>query len=76
MVNNAATIAIGPIAETTTETWNRVMAVNLRGVFLGCREAARQMIAQGTGAGSSTRRPGRAGVATRSSAHTRRASSA
>jgi meso-butanediol dehydrogenase / (S,S)-butanediol dehydrogenase / diacetyl reductase len=49
MVNNAATIAIGPIAETTTETWNRVMAVNLRGVFLGCREAARQMIAQGTG---------------------------
>jgi meso-butanediol dehydrogenase/(S,S)-butanediol dehydrogenase/diacetyl reductase len=49
MVNNAATIAIGPIVETTTETWDRVMEVNLRGVFLGCREAARQMIAQGTG---------------------------
>lgn len=49
MVNNAATIAIGPLVDMTTETWDRVAAVNLRGVFLGCREAARQMIAQGTG---------------------------
>jgi meso-butanediol dehydrogenase / (S,S)-butanediol dehydrogenase / diacetyl reductase len=49
MVNNAATIAIGPIVETNTDTWDRLVAVNLRGVFLGCREAARQMIAQGTG---------------------------
>jgi meso-butanediol dehydrogenase / (S,S)-butanediol dehydrogenase / diacetyl reductase len=49
MVNNAGTIAIGPVVETTAETWDRVMQVNLRGVFLGCREAARRMIAQGTG---------------------------
>jgi meso-butanediol dehydrogenase / (S,S)-butanediol dehydrogenase / diacetyl reductase len=49
MVNNAATIAIGPLVETTVETWDRLMEVNLRGVFLGCREAARQMIAQGAG---------------------------
>ncbi len=49
MVNNAATIAIGPLVETTTEKWDQLMEVNLRGVFLGCREAARQMIAQGTG---------------------------
>jgi meso-butanediol dehydrogenase / (S,S)-butanediol dehydrogenase / diacetyl reductase len=49
MVNNAGTIAIGPVVETTTQTWDRVMQVNLRGVFLGCREAARRMIAQGTG---------------------------
>jgi acetoin reductase-like protein len=49
MVNNAATIAIGPIVETTVETWDRLMATNLRGVFLGCRAAARQMIAQGDG---------------------------
>ena len=49
MVNNAATTAIGPLVETTTETWDQLMEVNLRGVFLGCREAARQMIAQGTG---------------------------
>jgi meso-butanediol dehydrogenase/(S,S)-butanediol dehydrogenase/diacetyl reductase len=49
MVNNAATIAIGPVVETTKDEWDRVFAVNLRGVFLGCREAARQMIAQGDG---------------------------
>lgn len=49
MVNNAATIAIGPLVETSTQTWDEVARVNLRGVFLGCREAARQMIAQGDG---------------------------
>jgi len=49
MVNNAGTIEIGPLTDTTVEAWDRVMDVNLRGVFLGCREAARQMIAQGEG---------------------------
>jgi acetoin reductase-like protein len=49
MVNNAGTIAIAPVVETSVETWERVLAVNLRGVFLGCREAARQLIAQGEG---------------------------
>ena len=49
MVNNAATIAIGPVLETSTETWDDLFDVNVRGVFLGCREAARQLVAQGTG---------------------------
>jgi acetoin reductase-like protein len=49
MVNNAGAIAIGPVVETSLQTWERIVAVNLRGVFLGCREAARQMIAQGSG---------------------------
>jgi acetoin reductase-like protein len=49
MVNNAATIAISPLTEQTLAGWERIQAVNLRGVFLGCREAARQMIAQGHG---------------------------
>jgi meso-butanediol dehydrogenase / (S,S)-butanediol dehydrogenase / diacetyl reductase len=49
MVNNAGTIAMKPVVETSVETWDRVLDVNLRGVFLGCRAAARQMIAQGTG---------------------------
>lgn len=49
MVNNAATIAIGPLLDTTTAAWDRLIAVNLRGVFLGCREAARQMVAQRSG---------------------------
>jgi NAD(P)-dependent dehydrogenase (short-subunit alcohol dehydrogenase family) len=31
------------------ESWDRVLAVNLKGVFLCGQEAARQMIAQGTG---------------------------
>jgi acetoin reductase-like protein len=49
MVNNAGTIAIAPVVETSVETWDRVLEVNLRGVFLGCREAARRMIEQGGG---------------------------
>jgi len=49
MVNNAGTIVISPLVDMTTEAWDHVVDVNLRGVFLGCREAARQMIAQGFG---------------------------
>jgi len=49
MVNNAATITISPLVDTTVEEWDRLMEVNLRGVFLGCREAARRMIEQGGG---------------------------
>jgi acetoin reductase-like protein len=49
MVNNAGTIAVAPVVETTAETWDRILDVNLRGVFLGCREAARRMIGQGDG---------------------------
>jgi acetoin reductase-like protein len=68
MVNNAATIAIGPVVETSAETWDDVVRVNLRGVFLGCREAARTMIAQGDGgriinASSGAGRQGNADIA-------------
>jgi meso-butanediol dehydrogenase/(S,S)-butanediol dehydrogenase/diacetyl reductase len=49
MVNNAGTIAIGSVVDTSVETWDRLIEVNLRGVFLGCRAAARRMIDQGTG---------------------------
>jgi meso-butanediol dehydrogenase / (S,S)-butanediol dehydrogenase / diacetyl reductase len=49
LVNNAGTIAIAPLLDTTVETWDRVLAVNARGVFLGCREVARAMIDQGSG---------------------------
>ena len=49
MVNNAGTIVISPLVDMTTEAWDRLMDVNLRGVFVGCREAARHMIAQGRG---------------------------
>jgi NAD(P)-dependent dehydrogenase (short-subunit alcohol dehydrogenase family) len=49
MVNNAGTIAISPLTETGIEDWRRVFRINVEGVFLCCRAAARQMIAQGRG---------------------------
>jgi NAD(P)-dependent dehydrogenase (short-subunit alcohol dehydrogenase family) len=36
-----------PIHEVSLEVWERTQAVNMRGVFLCCREAARLMIAMG-----------------------------
>jgi meso-butanediol dehydrogenase / (S,S)-butanediol dehydrogenase / diacetyl reductase len=49
MVNNAGTIAVDSVIDTSVEEWDRILATNLRGTFLGCREAARQMIRQGEG---------------------------
>ena len=39
LVNNAGIAVKRPLAETTTQEWDRVMAVNARGPFLLCREA-------------------------------------
>ena len=39
IVNNAGFALRHTLAETTTEEWDRVMAVNVRGPFLVCREA-------------------------------------
>jgi len=39
LVNNAGIGVFGPLTETTTEVWDRIMAVNARGAFLFCREA-------------------------------------
>ncbi|QKV92215.1 SDR family oxidoreductase [Streptomyces sp. NA02950] len=38
-----------PVLETDEADLDRVLAVNFKGVLYGCREAARAMIAQGTG---------------------------
>jgi NAD(P)-dependent dehydrogenase (short-subunit alcohol dehydrogenase family) len=48
-VANAGIGAGGPIAEMDDETYRRIVAVNLDGVFFSCRAAARVMIAQGSG---------------------------
>ncbi|CAF1381802.1 unnamed protein product [Adineta steineri] len=40
---------IEPLIEITADEWDRVLAVNLRGVFLCYKEAAKVMIAQGIG---------------------------
>lgn len=46
MVNNAAIGTDTALLETSEADWDRVMAVNAKGVFLGCREAVRQMVGQ------------------------------
>lgn len=46
LVNDAA-IGLGkPLLETSLDEWNRVLAVNLTGIFLMCRAAVRQMCQQ------------------------------
>lgn len=49
IVNNAATIVVKRITEVTAEEWNKVIGVNLTGVFYGCKHAIRQFEKQGTG---------------------------
>lgn len=49
LVNNAGTAAVGPPEALSLADWQRVVDVNLTGVFLCAREAARAMIAAGTG---------------------------
>ena len=41
--------AVGPLTETTVESWDYTMDVLAKGVFLGIKHAARAMIAQGEG---------------------------
>lgn len=48
LVNNAGICPVSMIADTSYETWNRVMAVNMGGVFLCCREMVRAAIANHT----------------------------
>jgi 2-deoxy-D-gluconate 3-dehydrogenase len=48
MVNNAGIYPLKPFAEMDTEAWDRVMNINMRGLFF-CLKAGRQMIKQGRG---------------------------
>jgi 3-oxoacyl-[acyl-carrier protein] reductase len=49
LVNNAGILIEKPLLETTMEDFDRLMAVNLRGVFLVGRETIRLMMRQETG---------------------------
>jgi len=49
LVNNAGVIAYEPLHELTLEDWQRVVAVNQAGVFLGMREAVPAMRQGGGG---------------------------
>jgi NAD(P)-dependent dehydrogenase (short-subunit alcohol dehydrogenase family) len=47
-VANAGVYPNSPVLDMTVEEWDRVIETNMRGVFLTCQAAARQMVAQGT----------------------------
>lgn len=49
MVANAGIVKTTRLLETTVADLDQIYSVNVRGVFLCYREAARQMIAQGKG---------------------------
>jgi NAD(P)-dependent dehydrogenase (short-subunit alcohol dehydrogenase family) len=49
LFNNAGVFEIQPILEVTHESWDRVFAVNTRGLFFVLQTVARQMVAQGRG---------------------------
>ena len=49
LFNNAGIAGVGVLHETSVELWDRVMAVNVRGVFLVARAVLPTMIAAGRG---------------------------
>jgi NAD(P)-dependent dehydrogenase (short-subunit alcohol dehydrogenase family) len=49
---NAGIGYTGDLVGTTDDDWDRVMGVNAKGVFVSCREAVRQMLAQSPPGGS------------------------
>ena len=49
MVNNAGMEEKHPFLEMPFEVWQKVVSVNLTGVWLGCQGAAKQMVSQGDG---------------------------
>ena len=50
LVNNAGTVVIKPLVEQSEADWDRVLDVNLKGVFLCCRRVVPEMIKQKRGA--------------------------
>ncbi len=49
LVNNAGILVLGGLSDTTLDTWERAMAVNATGAFLGMRAVAPAMVGQGSG---------------------------
>lgn len=49
LINSAGAVASAPFEQMDAATWDHVLAVNLRGTFLCCREAFRAMIPRGGG---------------------------
>ncbi|MBI3248195.1 MAG: glucose 1-dehydrogenase [Deltaproteobacteria bacterium] len=49
LVNNAGVVVVKPIHDQTEADWDRVLDVNLKGVFLCCHRVVREMVAQKSG---------------------------
>jgi len=49
MVNNAGIVSFGTADALTEKDWDKVINVNLKGVFFGTKYAAKQMLKQGKG---------------------------
>lgn len=49
LVNNAGYGIVGSVVETEEADWDRIMAVNLKGVYLGCKHVIPKMVLQGGG---------------------------
>jgi len=50
LVNNAGRLIVKPLVEQSEEEWDRVVNVNLKGVFLCCRHSLPDMIKRKSGA--------------------------
>jgi meso-butanediol dehydrogenase/(S,S)-butanediol dehydrogenase/diacetyl reductase len=49
LVNNVGDLYIGEITETPVEDWDRLMATNLRSMFLCCKHVLPTMVEQRSG---------------------------
>jgi NAD(P)-dependent dehydrogenase (short-subunit alcohol dehydrogenase family) len=49
LVNNAAVFDLAPIVEVTEKSYDKIFAVNVKGLFFTLQAVARQMIARGQG---------------------------
>jgi len=49
LVNNAGVFLTAPVVDMSEEEWDLTIAIDLKGVFLCCRAAGRQMIEQRSG---------------------------
>ncbi len=50
LFNNAGILVEGTVEQVSEEAWDRIMAVNVKGVFLMCKEVVPLMLSQGGGA--------------------------
>lgn len=49
LINSAGTVVIKPTTEYTVEEWERVIRVNLEGMFICCKHVGKVMVQQGRG---------------------------